>query len=254
MLHDSKKPCHQDRAFDPKRKDSPAHQQKDTRASRFLISSPNRFQMELLKTSLEEEFSVPVDCYERMPLQSVIDRQPIDSSGPCLYMLDCYGLTTSMIQSNLDIRQQHLAERFFITLFNVTDDTGLSPLVKRYQVRGIFYRNDSFTIFIKGIRMVLDSYLWLTRKMFSACIRYSDENKRQPSAFKNAMAILSGREIEVLQHVAFGGSNQEIADALHISMHTVKAHLYKIYKKINVPNRLQAAMWASTHLETKSES
>ena len=43
-------------------------------------------------------------------------------------------------------------------------------------------------------------------------------------------------------------SNQEIADALQISLHTVKTHLYNAYKKINVPNRLQGALWAATYL------
>ena len=54
--------------------------------------------------------------------------------------------------------------------------------------------------------------------------------------------------MEVLALVSSGARNDEIADRLFISPHTVKTHLYKIYKKIGVPNRLQAALWASKNL------
>ena len=43
-------------------------------------------------------------------------------------------------------------------------------------------------------------------------------------------------------------NSQEIADKLCISSHTVKTHIYNIFKKIGVPNRLQAALWAAKNL------
>ena len=48
--------------------------------------------------------------------------------------------------------------------------------------------------------------------------------------------------------VAVGVKNEEIADRLCISPHTVKTHIYNIFKKIGVPNRLQAALWAAQNL------
>ena len=63
--------------------------------------------------------------------------------------------------------------------------------------------------------------------------------------------MLSRREKEILKHVVYGESNQEIADAMQISLHTVKTHLYNAYKKINVPNRLQAALWGAANLNNR---
>ena len=48
--------------------------------------------------------------------------------------------------------------------------------------------------------------------------------------------------------VAEGEMNTEIAQKLYISRHTVKSHLYNIYKKIKVTNRLEAALWANKNL------
>jgi LuxR family transcriptional regulator of csgAB operon len=45
-----------------------------------------------------------------------------------------------------------------------------------------------------------------------------------------------------------GLSNDEIASALNLSPHTIKTHLYRIFKKINVENRFQASLWASKNL------
>jgi DNA-binding NarL/FixJ family response regulator len=55
---------------------------------------------------------------------------------------------------------------------------------------------------------------------------------------------LSAREIEVLQLVAKGKSNKEVAKALHISTATVKTHLIHIYNKLGVDDRTAAVTTA----------
>lgn len=52
---------------------------------------------------------------------------------------------------------------------------------------------------------------------------------------------LSHRELEILHHIIEGSSNRYIADKLHISPHTVDAHLRSIYEKLHVHSRTQAA-------------
>ena len=53
---------------------------------------------------------------------------------------------------------------------------------------------------------------------------------------------LSHREYEVLQFMALGLTNQEIADKLFISLPTVKSHSSKLFRKLNVKRRTQAVM------------
>jgi DNA-binding NarL/FixJ family response regulator len=55
---------------------------------------------------------------------------------------------------------------------------------------------------------------------------------------------LTARETEILQHVAAGRANKEIARALGISERTVKNHLSNVMEKLHVNSRTQAAVYA----------
>ncbi len=57
---------------------------------------------------------------------------------------------------------------------------------------------------------------------------------------------LTKRQIEIICLVSQGLSNKEIAKKLHISESTVKKHLYSIFKKLKVKNRIQAIQWIKT--------
>lgn len=55
---------------------------------------------------------------------------------------------------------------------------------------------------------------------------------------------LTEREYEVLKLVIMGESNTQIAEKLHISVHTAKAHVCSILQKMSVSDRVQAAVKA----------
>lgn len=59
---------------------------------------------------------------------------------------------------------------------------------------------------------------------------------------------LSAREREVLVLVREGLANKQIARRLGISERTVKAHLTRVFQRIGVTDRTQAALWAAEHL------
>lgn len=69
---------------------------------------------------------------------------------------------------------------------------------------------------------------------------------RRPAGERDAPASppITPREKQVLELVATGAANKEIAAALHISEHTVKKHLRNILEKLHLENRVQAALFA----------
>ena len=60
----------------------------------------------------------------------------------------------------------------------------------------------------------------------------------------NPAVDLTPRELQVLRHVGYGLSNDEIARSLSVSIETIKEHVQNILRKMGVQDRTQAAVWA----------
>jgi DNA-binding NarL/FixJ family response regulator len=60
----------------------------------------------------------------------------------------------------------------------------------------------------------------------------------------NPAVDLTPRELQVLRHVGYGLSNDEIARSLSVSIETIKEHVQNILRKMGVQDRTHAAVWA----------
>ena len=134
-----------------------------------------------------------------------------------------------------------------MALFNVDPDIGVAferHAIERC-IRGIFYLDEPLERFIKGVRAILNGELWFSRKTTSRILM---ETHYRRSTIAAAEAMLTGREKEILIAIASGASNSDIAAKCFISPNTVKTHLYNIYRKIEVKNRLEATLWVARYL------
>jgi two-component system, NarL family, nitrate/nitrite response regulator NarL len=99
---------------------------------------------------------------------------------------------------------------------------------------------------IRSLRGVVDGEAPLSRDLANMMIEALHALEEQASARERA-AVLSAREREVLELVAGGARNKEIAAALFISEFTVKRHMQNILQKLELPSRRAAAAfhWAA---------
>jgi DNA-binding NarL/FixJ family response regulator len=107
---------------------------------------------------------------------------------------------------------------------------------------GYVLKDDPFEEVISGIRTVASGQSLISPRIASMLltrIRHRDE-----VAPELPPVPLSDRELEVLKLVAVGQSNQEIAEALFIQPSTVRHHVSSILMKMQVDNRVQAAVHA----------
>ncbi len=94
-----------------------------------------------------------------------------------------------------------------------------------------------------GIVAVLFTALgvWIGRKLLEGRKKDPPADPSPAPSPEAARALgISGRELEVLQLMALGHSNQEIADRLFISLPTVKSHTSNLFVKLDVSRRTQA--------------
>lgn len=132
-----------------------------------------------------------------------------------------------------------------IALFNVNGKTTVDKSIMSKQIRGIFFKDDHLETLIKGIKAIIGDQIWISRETL---LQYLFEDKTVKKRDFAQSKNLTKREVEILTLVSMGATNDEIADKIFISTNTVKTHLYNIFKKIDVQNRIQAALWAAKKL------
>ena len=209
----------------------------------ICVVGPRRFQNELTASFLERETGAR--CVPAQNIRQILftDSKKVGTRRQVLW--DCLGENLETLVLEIESYGKRLLARDLVTFFNVKEGTGIEEKAVMLGVRGFFYEHDSMEIFLKGIRAVFDGELWFPRKIMTKCIL---KNKMRELSPEENRVALTKRENEVLTMVAVGASNEDIADRLCISPHTVKTHVYNIFKKIDVPNRLQAAFWAAKNL------
>ncbi|MCE8018633.1 DNA-binding response regulator [Halomonas sp. MCCC 1A11036] len=136
-------------------------------------------------------------------------------------------------------------ENASLAAFNVRDERHAVELLSLLNLQGIFYLNDSVELICKGIEALRSGNLWMSRTLMSRMIQLL--RRQQMNSYRPACG-LTQRELEIIGLLGTGATNSEIAKKLFVSEHTVKSHLYNIFRKIKVHNRLQAMHWARRNL------
>lgn len=124
-------------------------------------------------------------------------------------------------------------------------------------VEGIFYASDSPELILKGVRRLAKMDVWFKRNSINEALRrLRQQTKRSAAAIAYPKDIaksvvhpkLTKREVTIIELVAQGSQNQEIADQLHISVNTVKTHIYSIFRKTHSRNRIELLSWSQQYV------
>jgi len=206
----------------------------------FYIVSEKRLQKELLASYLHNE--IGNECFVMENINN-IQKNHKDLK---FILWDCS--EKNLDDMMIELKTYNTQRKFnnHIALFNVPANLKFPKEFVSKGIHGFFYEHDSLENFTKGIQVILSEKLWFPRALMSNYILEGTKNNKHPA--KTTVEKLSRRQIEILSLISIGDKNQEIAEKLYISSNTVKNHVYNIFKKINVSNRIQASLWAITNL------
>ena len=109
---------------------------------------------------------------------------------------------------------------------------------------GYLLKDSSITELMAGIRAASVGESLISPTIASKVLQRVRSTSSVPAIAETIRAELSDREIEVLKLIANGKDNANIAAELHISPKTVKNHISNILMKLQIDNRIQAAVYA----------
>jgi two-component system response regulator DegU len=139
-----------------------------------------------------------------------------------------------------------------IIVLTMHDDENYVIEVVKAGAVGYLLKDIEPGMLVTAIRTVYagESFIYptLAKKLFNELSRQQEKTATVAnSAVKRREEGLTYRELEVLQRVCLGLSNQDLAKSLFLSEKTVKNHLTSIFRKIGVNDRTQAVLYAIKH-------
>jgi DNA-binding NarL/FixJ family response regulator len=109
----------------------------------------------------------------------------------------------------------------------------------RSGARGVFSRSESIDKLCKCIRCVHNGQIWANSREMSLALEALASAPAVNPVDANGLSLLSKREKEIVQSLAEGLTNREIAERLKLSQHTVKNYLFRIFDKLGVSSRVE---------------
>ena len=109
---------------------------------------------------------------------------------------------------------------------------------------GYLLKDSSIQDLLQGIRSAAVGEALISPHIAAKVLQRVRATSTSPEIADTIRAELSDREIEVLKLIANGTDNAQIAAELHISPKTVKNHISNILMKLQIDNRIQAAVYA----------
>lgn len=194
-----------------------------------------------------QKFIGPLAKKLHRPLEPVVMDKAMDVSRWPLLLVDCRCYAANRIQGWLNTLEQKKLPP--VALFNTKPASSHEALLEWPCVRGFFFHNTPQQQIVDGLELMLQGDFWVPRRLLHA---YLERNRRPPSNQIKAHDLLTKRERQVLKLLEHGATNAVIATKVNVSEHTVKTHLYNIYRKINVANRIEATNWARQNMPQDS--
>ena len=212
-------------------------------AIRILIADDHPIVRDGLRKllSLEDDFEIIGEASDG---REVLDK--VQELDPDVLLLDLRmpnldGLSTLQAMTQLNKKTK-------VIVLTASEDKNEFVQAMKLGCSGIVLKQTAPELIVKSIRKVHGGEIWLDSHTTAAVMRQFAVPGELGGSSANGKARerspLSTREREIVQLVAQGYKNKEMAEKMFISEQTVKNHLHNIFDKLGVSDRLELALYA----------
>jgi DNA-binding NarL/FixJ family response regulator len=201
-----------------------------------MIADSDQAQMDAITAALTKQGGIEV-------ISTVSARETAIkqlSNSPDIMLLNpdiLKGHTLSRFIRSVQTKSPHTRVLYLLSS-PMPDETIIADI--KTGIRGYVKNTDSPAIMARAIQSVQSGEIWAERRILEKAIARPMLLPETLQSHIPGLPPLTNREMEVLTMVLQGASNREIASRSSISERTVKTHLYRVYRKLNVKSRTKA--------------
>jgi len=202
----------------------------------IAVADSTRIHTQLLADAIRCESGIQVvaSTSSSRELLAAIERVPVDVAVISFGLDDCAGRGPELLREMRSVRPQI---KGVILLESARPQDVLESF--RAGAKGIFSKHEKVENLCRCIRSVHDGQIWANSAELDHVLGALADSPLVRAANHNGLDLLSARERQVIEYLAAGMTNREIAKALKLSPHTVKNYLFRIFDKLGVSTRTE---------------
>lgn len=163
----------------------------------------------------------------------------LPDSGEAINHADVLLVTDdAFLEDEIDLLAEDVGHRLAVLLLGEFQDTALRNTLKKFRAWGFLPLDSSASELTAAIQALHEGLIVATPELITSLIAGPPD--REQRGMPDTLESLTQRETQVLELIATGQANKQIAISLDISEHTVKFHVSSIFSKIGANNRAEA--------------
>ena len=214
----------------------PSHEELGSDFVSIVVADGTRIHTQLLADALRNDrgLQVAAAASNSEELLAAITRVPIDVVVIAHNLDDQPGHGTQVLREMRALRPQ-------IKGVILLDSSKPQDVLECFRAgaRGIFSKQERLESLCKCIRSVHEGQIWARSVDLDHALEALASLPLLRATNHKGIELLSARERQVIQHLAAGMTNREIAHTLGLSPHTVKNYLFRIFDKLGVSSRTE---------------
>jgi DNA-binding NarL/FixJ family response regulator len=207
-----------------------------------LLADSNRMQAQLLTGALRRHPEFQISSCAMLPAAIM---QAVASHAPQLALLCCNG-SPDVADEIATLRRFHFSHPEVAKVLLI-ESSNRDLVINGFRsgARGIFTITDSnLRLLYKCILRVAAGQIWANTEQLNYLIDLVSEVPSLRVLNSVGDSLLTPREQQVVALVAEGLSNRLIAIELHLSEHTIKKYLFRIFEKLGISTRVELVLYA----------